>query len=271
MDIKQHVAAALLEDVGQGDVSAALIDGAELSQAEVTCREHAVLCGVAWFDEVFRQLEDKVSVQWAFKDGARVDPGDVLCRISGRSRTLLTAERTALNFLQLLSGTATQTARYVDLISHTNCRLLDTRKTLPGFRSAQKYAVRCGGGTNHRLGLYDQVLIKENHIHAAGSIRAAVEQARTQNPKIKVEVEVENLVELQEAVDASPNIIMLDNFEIDLMREAVALVGGKVLLEASGGVDLNTISSIAETGVDFVSVGDVTKNIRAIDLSMRFV
>lgn len=271
MEIAQHVAVALMEDVGQGDVSAALIDDSETSQAEVTCREHAVLCGTEWFSEVFRQLDNQTSVKWEFKDGDRVKPGDILCRISGKSRTLLTAERTALNFLQLLSGTATQTARYADLISHTRCKLLDTRKTVPGFRVAQKYAVRCGGGTNHRLGLFDQVLIKENHIHAAGSVRAAVDRARIHNPKLKVEIEVEDLNELKEAVEASPEIIMLDNFEIGVMQEAVAFVSGRVLLEASGGVDLNTITSIAETGVDFVSIGDVTKNIRAVDLSMRFV
>jgi len=268
--IQQAVRLALSEDVGTGDVSAALVTADTMGQARIVSREPAVLCGTAWVNEVFLQVDPAVSLQWAFADGQPVRAGDVLCTLSGPSRALLTGERTALNFLQLLSATATQTARYVQRIAHTRCKLLDTRKTLPGLRVAQKYAVTCGGGVNHRMGLYDQVLIKENHIMAAGSIQAAVQQARQQSPGLKVEVETENLDELQLALNAKADIVMLDNFDLDTMRQAVHMAAHTTPLEASGGVTLETIQAIAETGVDFVSVGDITKNVLALDLSMRF-
>ena len=268
--IQQAVRLALSEDVGTGDVSAALVAADTMGQARIVSREPAVLCGTAWVNEVFLQVNPAVSLQWAFADGQPVAAGDVLCTLTGPSRALLTGERTALNFLQLLSATATQTARYVQRIAHTRCKLLDTRKTLPGLRVAQKYAVTCGGGVNHRMGLYDQVLIKENHIMAAGSIQAAVQQARQQSPGLKVEVETENLDELQQALTAKADIVMLDNFDLNTMRQAVHMAAHTTPLEASGGVTLETIQAIAETGVDFVSVGDITKNVLALDLSMRF-
>lgn len=270
-DIHDTVKIALNEDVGSGDVSAELIAPEAMAKARIISREDAVICGSAWFNEVFRQVDEGVSIKWFYVDGDTVCSGDTLCEVWGLARSLVTAERTALNFLQLLSATATKTSHYDKLIKHTNCRLLDTRKTIPCLRAAQKYAVTCGGGKNHRVGLFDQVLIKENHIMAAGSIGAAVQESKRLHPQLKVEVEAENLKEVQECIDAEADIIMLDNFDLEVMSEAVKLAGGKVPLEASGGVNLNTIKSIAETGVDFVSVGDVTKNVDAIDLSMRFV
>ncbi|WP_027855394.1 carboxylating nicotinate-nucleotide diphosphorylase [Marinobacterium litorale] len=270
-DLKDTVRIALSEDIGSGDVSADLITSTSIARARVISREAAILCGTAWFSEVFRQVDDRIRVKWQFADGDSIEANDVLCEIEGPAWSLVTGERTSLNFLQLLSGTATQTKVYADLIKHTNCFLLDTRKTIPCLRTAQKYAVTCGGGKNHRIGLYDQVLIKENHIIAAGSIAAAVAEARRLHPTIKVEVEAETLVEVEEGISAGADIIMLDNFSIESMIEAVALSNGRIPLEASGGVNLNTIVRIAETGVDFVSVGDVTKNVRAIDLSMRFM
>jgi nicotinate-nucleotide pyrophosphorylase (carboxylating) len=230
----------------------------------------AVICGTDWFDEAFRQLDARVTVGWHVSDGQRVEPDTQLCALRGPARALLTGERTALNYLQLLSATATATRTYVDAIAGTGARILDTRKTIPGLRVAQKYAVTCGGGLNHRMGLYDAVLIKENHIMAAGSIAAAVQAARQQAPGLMVEVETETLEEVEQALAAGVDVIMLDDFPPELMREAVARAGGKVKLEASGGVNLATVRAIAETGVDYISVGSITKDVTAIDLSMRF-
>ncbi|HWG77418.1 MAG TPA: carboxylating nicotinate-nucleotide diphosphorylase [Steroidobacteraceae bacterium] len=272
-DLFEQVARALLEDVGSGDVSAQLIPAERQGRAQVISREAAILCGAAWFDEVFRQLEPRIGVRWHFQDGAQVRANAVLCELAGPARALLTGERTALNFLQLLSATATVTARYVQAVAGTRCRILDTRKTIPGLRTAQKYAVRCGGGSNHRMGLYDMVLIKENHIAAAGSITAAVAAARQQSPGRRVEVETETLEQLREALDARADVVLLDNFSVGRMHDAVALNAAHAhpaQLEASGGVSLQTLREIAETGVDYISVGALTKHIAAIDLSMRF-
>jgi nicotinate-nucleotide pyrophosphorylase (carboxylating) len=269
-DIQTTVARALAEDIGTGDVTAGLIPAGKQATATVICREDATLCGVAWFDEVFRQLDPAVRIEWQHQDGERVAANTVLCTLRGSARSILSGERAALNFLQTLSATATATRRYVDLIAHTACRILDTRKTLPGLRTAQKYAVLCGGGTNHRIGLYDRVLIKENHIMAAGSITAAIQQARALHSGILVEVETENLQELAEATAAHADIIMLDEYSLADMREAVRVTAGKIPLEASGGVSPETLVAIAETGVDFVSIGGITKHVRAVDLSMRF-
>lgn len=269
-NIPTTVATALAEDMGTGDVTADLIPSDKQVTAVVVCREEAILCGMAWFTEVFRQLASTVQIEWHYQDGQGVAANSRLCTLVGNARAILSGERTALNFLQTLSATATATRRYVDLIAHTSCRVLDTRKTLPGLRNAQKYAVQCGGGTNHRIGLYDRVLIKENHIMSAGSITAAITQARQLHPHLLVEVETENLQELQEALKANADIIMLDDYDLATMREAVRLTAGRIPLEASGGVNKDTIKAIAETGVDFISVGEITKHIRAIDLSMRF-
>ena len=270
-DIQTTVARALDEDIGTGDVTAGLIPAAKQASATVICREAAILCGTAWFDEVFRQLDPAVHIIWQHQDGEHVTANAVLCTLQGSARSILSGERAALNFLQTLSATATATRRYVDLVAHTQCRILDTRKTLPGLRTAQKYAVVCGGGTNHRIGLYDRVLIKENHIMAAGSITAAIQQARQLHPGILVEVETENLQELAEATAAQADIIMLDEYSLADMREAVRLTDGRIPLEASGGVSPETLVAIAETGVNFVSIGGITKHVRAVDLSMRFV
>ncbi|OQX00228.1 MAG: nicotinate-nucleotide diphosphorylase (carboxylating) [Thiothrix lacustris] len=269
-DIQATVARALAEDIGTGDVTAGLIPAEKQASATVITREDAVLCGVAWFDEVFRQLDPSVQIEWQYQDGERVAANALLCTLRGSARSILSGERAALNFLQTLSATATATRRYVDLVAHTACRILDTRKTLPGLRTAQKYAVLCGGGTNHRIGLYDRVLIKENHIMAAGSITAAIQQARQLHPGILVEVETENLQELAEATAAQADMIMLDEYSLADMREAVWVTAGRIPLEASGGVSPETLVAIAETGVDFVSIGGITKHVRAVDLSMRF-
>lgn len=264
---------ALREDIGPGDLTASLIDPATLARAHILCREPATLCGRAWFEETFRQLDARVHIQWHAAEGTAVAANTILCELKGPARALLTGERTALNFLQLLSGTATATRAFVEAVAGTHCQIIDTRKTLPGLRTAQKYAVRCGGGTNHRIGLFDQILIKENHIAAAGSIAAAVRQARALHPGIKVEVETEDLAQLREALAADADIIMLDEFSSDDQQRAVALVKAqphKVLLEVSGGVSLSSVAAIAATGVDYISVGALTKHVRAIDLSMRF-
>lgn len=271
-DLARQVAAALAEDVGGGDVTAALVPEGERVRGRVISREAAILCGRAWADETYRELDPAVHLSWQAADGERLAPGGVLFEIAGPARAVLTGERTALNFLQLLSGTATATRAYVDAVAGTRCRILDTRKTLPGLRSAQKYAVRSGGADNHRMGLFDQVLIKENHIAAAGSISAAIAAARAHAPGVRIEVEVENAPELQEALAAAPDIILLDEFSLSDMRAAVALRdahSARVLLEASGSVSLESVRAIAETGVDFVSVGSITKHVRAVDLSMR--
>ena len=269
-DLQTTVARALDEDIGTGDVTAGLIPAAKQASATVICREAAILCGTAWFNEVFRQLDPAVHIIWQHQDGEHVTANAVLCTLQGSARSILSGERAALNFLQTLAATATATRRYVDLVAHTQCRILDTRKTLPGLRTAQKYAVVCGGGTNHRIGLYDRVLIKENHIMAAGSITAAIQQARQLHPGILVEVETENLQELAEATAAQADIIMLDEYSLADMREAVRITDGRIPLEASGGVSPETLVAIAETGVNFVSIGGITKHVRAVDLSMRF-
>ena len=254
-------------------MTAALIDADRHARASLRSREALVLCGREWFDEAFRQLDPRVQVRWNADEGVALPAESILCELEGPARAILTGERTALNFLQLLSGTATTTRSYVDAVAGTSCRIIDTRKTLPGLRLAQKYAVRCGGGGNHRIGLYDMVLIKENHIMAAGSISAAIGSARRSAPGIPVEVEMESLPEFSQALAAGPDVVMLDNFSLDEMREAVSLnrgAGRPVKIEASGGVELTGLQRIAATGVDFISIGALTKHLRAIDLSLRF-
>ena len=264
------VALALAEDVGAGDLTAALIPEATQAEATVISREPAVLCGTAWFDAVFQQLDVNIVTDWRAADGDRIEPDQMLCVLKGPARALLTGERTALNFLQALSGTATLARRYADLVAGTGAVILDTRKTLPGLRLAQKYAVRCGGCQNHRIGLFDAVLIKENHIMAAGSIGQAIATARHLYPDVTVEVEVENLAELDEALAARPDIIMLDNFDLATLAVAVRIADRQVKLEASGNVNFDTVRPIAETGVDYISIGGLTKDVRAVDFSMRF-
>lgn len=269
-DIRATINHALAEDVGVGDLTAALIPDSTPAEATVICREEAVLCGTAWFDEVFRQVEPRIKIEWHVHDGEDVSPNQALCDIHGPARALLTGERTALNFLQTLSGTASHARRYADAVRGTRTRILDTRKTLPGLRAAQKYAVRCGGGHNHRMGLYDALLIKENHIAAAGSIAQAVSAARHLSPGKPLEVEVENLDELRQALEVSVTRILLDNFPLEELARAVHLNAGRAKLEASGGINLSNIRAVAETGVDFISVGAITKDLRAVDLSLRF-
>ena len=265
-DIASTVRRALNEDLGTGDLTARLLPEDATSEAIVLCRENAILCGVPWFSEVFRQLDKDVSIDWRCADGDAVEPGQTVCTLSGSTRSLLSGERTALNFLQLLSGTATTTREYATVIAHTTTRLLDTRKTLPGLRSAQKYAVLCGGGTNHRMGLYDAILLKENHIRASGSITAALELARTTHRYM--EIEVENMRELEQALDAGADAVLLDNFTLDRIRQAVQLNNGRARLEVSGGVEKSSLADLAATGVDCISVGALTKDVRAIDFSM---
>lgn len=270
-DITETVRRVLTEDVGTGDLTAALIPAGTQVEAQVITRVTAVLCGTAWFDEVFRQVDKRVSIDWTAHDGDSISSGQTLCILRGPARALLTGERTALNFLQLLSGTATLARKYVDAVRGTRAVILDTRKTVPGLRRAQKYAVACGGGQNHRLGLYDAILIKENHIAAAGSIAAALRAARASAPKgVTVEIEVENLEQLREALESGAVRILLDNFRIEELKSAVREASGRAKLEASGGVNLSNIRTIAETGVDFISIGDITKNVAAVDLSLRF-
>ncbi len=272
-DIRTQCAQSLAEDLGKtgSDPSAALIPENKVLQAEVICREAAIICGRPWFDEIIQQCDSAISIDWHISEGQQVGANTLLCSLQGSARHLLSAERSALNFLQTLSATATQTHHYVTAIADTGARLLDTRKTLPGLRLAQKYAVRCGGGCNHRIGLYDMIMLKENHIIAAGSIIEAVHQAKQRFPNIAIEVEVENLEQLREALDASVNRILLDNMDLENLRQAVKLTAGKTPLEASGGVELQTIREIALTGVDYISTGAITKHVRAIDLSMRFI
>ncbi len=269
-DPNPNVALALAEDVGGGDLTAALIPDTAQAEATVISREKAVLCGTAWFDAVFHQLDPSIIVEWRAADGDRIEPNQLLCALRGPARALLTGERTALNFLQALSGTATLARQFADTVLGTGATILDTRKTLPGLRLAQKYAVRCGGCQNHRIGLFDAVLIKENHIMAAGSITDAIAVARRRHPGVTVEVEVESLAELEEALLAGPDIVMLDNFDLEAMAEAVRVTAKRVKLEASGNVNFNTVRKIAETGVDYISIGGLTKDVRAVDLSMRF-
>lgn len=256
------------EDLGSGDLTAAIIPVTTQAQAEVMTREDMLLCGQAWFDGVFRLIDASVHIEWLQPEGAFVKAGTLLCRVQGSARALLSGERTALNCLQTLSATATVARRYADAVAGTGCKVLDTRKTIPGLRLAQKYAVQCGGCHNHRIGLYDAVLIKENHIIAAGSITRAIQMAR-QLTTVLVEVEVESLTELQEALSAKPNRIMLDNFSLSELQQAVKLTAGRIDLEASGNIRLENIREIAETGVDYISIGALTKDIKAVDLSMR--
>jgi nicotinate-nucleotide pyrophosphorylase (carboxylating) len=274
-DLALKVAAALAEDIGSGDLTAALIPPERNARATVITREPAILCGIPYVEESFRQVDARVTFQWRAAEGDAVVADQVLFTADGPARALLTAERCALNFLQLLSGTATAAHTYAALLAGTNCRLLDTRKTIPGLRTAQKYAVRVGGGHNHRMGLFDGILIKENHIAAAGSIALAVAAAKhSAGPiPVEVEVEVENLAQLEETIDAGADIAMLDNFALPTLREGVAMNAGakrRLKIEASGGITTDTIREIALTGVDFISVGSITKHVRAVDLSMRF-
>jgi nicotinate-nucleotide pyrophosphorylase (carboxylating) len=268
-EIEANVRRALLEDVGSGDITAQLIPEERLAKATIISRDAAVIAGTAWVDAVFRQLDPRVAVHWQVADGDRVSPNQALFHLEGPARSLLTGERSALNFLQLLSGVATRARYYADMVSGTQVRLLDTRKTLPGLRLAQKYAVTCGGCDNHRIGLYDAFLIKENHIAACGGIPEAVAAAHKIAPGKPVEIEVESLAELRLALDAGADIIMLDELSLDDMREAVRLTAGRAKLEASGGINEDTLRVIAETGVDYISIGAITKDVKAVDLSMR--
>ena len=264
IDIKSF----LEEDIGSGDITAAIIPETTHAYAEVLTREDIIMSGQAWFDAVFKHLDTNVTINWLVSEGEAVKKNTVLCKVSGSARALLTGERTALNLLQLLSATATVARKYADAVADTGCKILDTRKTIPGLRDAQKYAVACGGCHNHRIGLYDGVLIKENHIMAAGSITKAIQKAR-ELTSVTVEVEVESMSELLEALAAKPDRIMLDNFSLTDLRAAVKLNAGAVELEASGNIDLDNIHSIAQTGVDYISIGALTKHVKAVDLSMR--
>lgn len=269
--IASQVRQALAEDVGSGDITAALIPADRQAEATIISREPAVLCGTAWAEEVFRQVDPAITVQWLAADGDQLEPNKPFCQMSGPARGLLTGERSALNFIQMLSATATHARRLYDLVDGTGVKLLDTRKTLPGLRLAQKYAVTQGGCHNHRIGLFDAFLIKENHIAACGGIQQVIDQARAQSPGKPVEVEVENLDELRQALSAGADIIMLDELSHEDMRTAVKLTAGKAKLEASGGITEETLRSVAETGVDYISIGSLTKDIQAVDLSMRLV
>lgn len=269
--VAADVRRALAEDVGSGDLTAGLVAPGTRLRTRVVCREQAVLAGRPWFEETFAQLDGAVDIAWSCADGDALQPGQEVCRLDGDAAALLTGERTALNFLQTLSGTATQAAAFVARVAGTRARVLDTRKTLPGLRLAQKYAVRCGGADNHRQGLFDAILIKENHISAAGSLGAAVRTARQRHPRVLVEVEVENLAQLREAIASGAQRALLDNFSLQALRDGVALAAGAIELEASGNVTLETVRDIAGTGVDFVSSGAITKHLRAVDFSMRFV
>ncbi|MCL6364363.1 carboxylating nicotinate-nucleotide diphosphorylase [Pectobacterium carotovorum subsp. carotovorum] len=275
-DIPASVQLALREDLGgivdaNQDITALLLSDNETVSARIITREAGIFCGTRWLEEVFSQLGNTTTIVWHVADGDAITPNQTLCDITGPAKQLLTGERTALNFLQTLSGVATEVSRYVAVLQGTRTRLLDTRKTLPGLRTALKYAVSCGGGDNHRLGLSDAFLIKENHIIAAGSIKNAVEKAQSLRSDVPVEVEVESLDELQQALEAGADIIMLDNFSLDNIRQAVGMTQGRALLEISGNVTLDTLRGYAETGVDYISVGALTKHVQALDLSMRFV
>ncbi|MFV8836055.1 carboxylating nicotinate-nucleotide diphosphorylase [Aquisalimonas sp.] len=268
--LQDDVRRALAEDVGDGDLTAALIPADRHGEATVISRETAVICGQAWFNAVYQHLDPAVTIHWHVQDGDTVEPDTLLCELGGPARSLVTGERTALNFLQLLSGTTTTARAYAAAVEGTGTRILDTRKTIPGLRQAQKYAVACGGCTNHRHGLFDAILIKENHIMAAGGITGAVAASRRLAPEVTVEVEVENLDELREALDAGADIVLLDNFSLADLRSARAITGNRARLEASGNVDEHGLRAIADTGVDYISVGAITKHLRAVDLSMRF-
>lgn len=269
--ISRNVTTSLEEDIYTGDLSAHLLPATLISTAQVNTRQHGVLCGTQWFDECFRRQDPNCAINWLAKDGDWINPGQTLCEVRGHARALLSAERNALNFLQTLSGTATRTKLHVDAVAGINVKIMDTRKTLPGLRQAQKYAVRVGGGHNQRVGLFDGILIKENHIAAAGGIRPVLEQAfRLAKPGISVQIEVENLAQLDEALNAGAKLILLDNFDLDNLRAAVQNTGNRAELEASGGITLESLRAVALTGVDRISIGALTKDLQTIDLSMRF-
>ena len=269
--VRKNVEQALTEDLADGDISAGLIDEHTLAFAKVITRESGIFCGAPWVNETLKQLDETMHIKWQVADGDTVLPNQELFQLRGKARSLLSAERTMLNFVQLLSGTATRTARYVGLIADTQSQLLDTRKTVPGLRLAQKYAVKCGGGSNHRTGLYDAFLLKENHILAAGGIGAAVKAAKASAPSTPVEIEVESLAELQQAMEAGADIALIDNFSVTDSKAAVAMTRGNMVLEASGGITQESIAAIAATGVDYISCGDLTKSVEPMDLSMRFL
>ena len=269
--IRENVKAAFKEDLGRGDLTAKLIPVNARAKATVITREAAVLCGTQWFEACFQKLDPKVKIRWTAKDGDTIQAGQALCEITGKARAMLTAERPALNFLQMLSATATLTRRYTEAIKGARAAIMDTRKTLPGLRIAQKYAVKVGGGKNQRIGLFDSILIKDNHILAAGGVTQALQQAKKlAKPGVSIQIEVENLQELKEALNAGAELILLDNFNLEQLREAVRITGKRAVLEASGGVNLDNVRAIAETGVDRISIGSLTKDVKAIDLSMRF-
>lgn len=268
--IEENVFNALKEDIGDGDITAELIPQDSISLATVISREDCIFCGLDWFEETYRQLDEDILIDWSVDDGDKISADQVICTISGSSQRILSGERVALNFIQMLSATASLAGRYAASVSDTKTKVLDTRKTIPGLRMAQKYAVSCGGCDNHRLGLFDAFLIKENHINACDGIKNAVDEARFHNPGLKIEVEVENLDELQQAIDAGADHVLLDNFDIDTLQKAVETCKDKVITEASGNITLENINTIAQTGVDYISTGALTKNITAIDLSMRF-
>jgi len=269
--VRRNVEQALTEDLADGDISAGLIDEHTLAFAQVITRESGIFCGAPWVNETLKQLDETMHIKWQVADGDTVLPNQELFQLRGKARSLLSAERTMLNFVQLLSGTATRTARYVGLIADTQSQLLDTRKTVPGLRLAQKYAVKCGGGSNHRTGLYDAFLLKENHILAAGSIGAAVKAAKASAPSKPVEIEVESLAELQQAMEAGADLALIDNFSVTDIKAAVAMTRGNLVLEASGGITHESVAAIAATGVDYISCGDLTKSVEPMDLSMRFL
>lgn len=269
--IKADVQQALAEDVGSGDLTASLVPKGSQVTAHLICRKQAVLSGIAWVNEVFAQVDAGVDLQWSLSDGDSMQDGQLICVIRGNAASILTAERSGLNFLQTLSGTATLAARYVKAVQGLEVNILDTRKTIPGLRLAQKYAVCCGGGVNHRIGLYDAILIKENHIAAAGSIAAVLQHARSLHPDVRIEIEVETLDELKSALDAGAQRILLDNFNLNQLREAVGINNGRARLEASGGVNIDTVRAMAETGVNDISVGAITKDLQAADFSLLFV
>jgi nicotinate-nucleotide pyrophosphorylase (carboxylating) len=268
--IRRNVSTAVQEDVGNGDITAQLIAPETRLEMQLLCREPAVLCGTEWFNEAFLQLDPNTHIDWSATDGDSLEADQTICRLNGNARAMLTAERTALNFLQTLSGTATITHYYQSLIAHTPCKILDTRKTIPNLRLAQKYAVHCGGGMNHRIGLFDAFLLKENHLAACGSMSAAVQQARKLHPELLLEVEVENIDQLEQAIASQVDRVLLDNFDVAMLRQAVGLNAGRLKLEASGNITEQNIAKMAETGIDFISIGALTKHVHAVDFSLRF-
>jgi nicotinate-nucleotide pyrophosphorylase (carboxylating) len=268
---EQNLLAALLEDIGSGDLTGKLVPAAPRAQARVIVREEAVLCGAPWFEGIMFAVDQDIEIDWKYAEGDMMKADSVVCTIEGSPRSLLTAERAALNFLQLLSGVASATRQYVEVVAGTRARILDTRKTLPGLRQAQKYAVRVGGGANQRMALYDGILIKENHIAAAGGITPALKTAAALNAGVTIQVEVESIAELEEALSAGAVSVLLDNFDLDMMRDAVRINDGRALLEASGGINMQTVRAIAETGVDRISIGSLTKDVKATDYSLRIV